>query len=94
MSPERVATAMREGVRTGALAFTATADLETVLALYTKGFVHAFEGYVALRVGAEPSVFYKRLGWGPDEALVLAEALAYARAHCTLPEGGVAIKLA
>ena len=93
MSPERVATEMREGVRTGTLAFTAAADLETVISLYTRGFVAAFESYTTVREGNEPCLYYKRLGWGPEEAVVLAEALAYARGHCILPEGGLAIKL-
>jgi len=52
-SPERVAAELREGVASGALAFTASADLETVIGLYSRGFETAFDSYRAIREVSE-----------------------------------------
>ena len=78
-SPERVARAIRDGVRDGTLTFAVATDVERVIGLYARGFVHAFETYAGLAGGF---LECSRLGWGAAEAPALAEALAYAEAHC------------
>ena len=79
VSPEVVARELSEGVESGALGFTAGADQDVVSKLYENGFVKAFE--TARDMGAG-MIFYKGLGWGSEEAPVLAEAIKYAHEHC------------
>ena len=79
VSPEVVARELSEGVASGALGFTAGADQDVVSKLYEKGFVKAFE--TARDMGAH-TIFYMGLGWGSEEAPVLAEAIKYAHEHC------------
>ena len=79
VSPEVVARELSEGVASGALGFTAGADQDVVSKLYEKGFVKAFE--TARDMGAS-IIFYTDLGWGSEEAPVLAEAIKYAHEHC------------
>ena len=79
VSPEVVARELSEGVASGALGFTAGADQDVVSKLYEKGFVKAFE--TACDMGAD-LIYYYDLGWGSEEAPVLAEAIKYAHEHC------------
>ena len=79
VSPEVVARELSEGVASGALGFTAGADQDVVSKLYEKGFIKAFE--TARDMGAR-TIFYQYLGWGSEEAPVLAEAIKYAHEHC------------
>ena len=79
VSPEVVARELSEGVASGALGFTAGADQDVVSKLYEKGFVKAFE--TARDMGAD-TIYYQGLGWGSEEAPVLAEAIKYAHEHC------------
>lgn len=79
VSPEVVARELSEGVASGALGFTAGADQDVVSKLYEKGFVKAFE--TARDMGAG-TIWYNHLGWGSEEAPVLAEAIKYAHEHC------------
>jgi hypothetical protein len=48
-SPEQVAAELREGVAAGSLVFTASADLDVVIDLYEKAFVHAFNTFLQAR---------------------------------------------
>ena len=85
VSPEVFAVEMREGVRSGAFAFTAGADEEFVIDKYRKGFIAAFEQHTSIqRNGA--FIHLKSLGWGAEDAKVLARAVAYAKEHCEPPE--------
>ena len=79
VSPEVVAHELSEGVASGALGFTAGADQDVVSKLYEKGFVKAFE---TARDMGSGTIYYMRLGWGSEEAPVLAEAIKYAHEHC------------
>ena len=79
VSPEVVARELSEGVTSGALGFTAGADQDVVSKLYEKGFVKAFETACDMGAGM---IFYQFLGWGSEEAPVLAEAIKYAHEHC------------
>ena len=79
VSPEVVARELSEGVASGALGFTAGADQDVVSKLYEKGFVKAFE--TACDMGAD-EICYHYLGWGSEEAPVLAAAIKYAHEHC------------
>jgi len=88
MSPDRVARELREGVASGAVAFTAASDVELVIDLYARGFVRAFDTFKEVR-GGRGSLFYERLGWGRAEVPILVEAIEYANKHCKLPEGGL-----
>jgi hypothetical protein len=57
-----------------------------VIELYTKGFVAAIDDYAYNHQSDRSqisSLFYKNLGWGDEEAPAIAEALAFAAAHCT-----------
>ena len=90
VSPEVVARELSEGVASGALGFTAGADQDVVSKLYEKGFIKAFE--TARDMGcpftssgpymAAGTIWYNHLGWGSEEAPVLAEAIKYAHEHC------------
>lgn len=51
-SPKRMARLLREGVASNELAFTALDDLELVVELYARGFVHAVDTYGACLDGA------------------------------------------
>ena len=79
VNPEVVARELSEGVASGALGFTAGADQDVVSKLYEKGFIKAFE--TAHGMGAY-MIWYTDLGWGSEEAPVLAEAIKYAHEHC------------
>lgn len=81
MSPERVERELREGVASGALAFTASADLDLVIGIYRRGFLEALE---SMR-GQE--VCLHNCGWGDAEVAVLVEAFQYVARH--LKEGAV-----
>lgn len=80
VSPERVAKEMRDGVDSGSLAFTARADMDFVIGLYERGFREAFQTYV--RVSGRTFIEQKCLGWGDEEAVIVAEALKYVEEHC------------
>ena len=92
ISPARFAEEMRLRVASGALAFTAGADMELVIAQYTAGFVSAFDD-----MGSNDSVVsvgFANLGWGDKEGAVALDALRYAAAHCTFPLGPLPIHVA
>ena len=90
VSPEVVARELSEGVASGALGFTAGADQDVVSKLYEKGFIKAFE--TACDMGAG-KIFYQYLGWGSEEAPVLAEAIKYAHEHCKAADKVPTLKL-
>jgi len=85
VSPEVFAVEMREGVRSGAFAFTAGADEEFVIDKYRKGFIAAFEQHTSIQ-RAGGGIWLYSLGWGAEDAKVLARAVAYAKEHCEPPE--------
>ena len=65
MSPERVARELREGVASGAIAFTAASDVDVVIELHTRGFVSAFETFCDVRENG--NIYYEDLGIGDDD---------------------------
>ena len=83
---------MRARVSAGSLSFSYAADIEPVIEMYRRGFVQAFVGYRQLRSippGAGTSVFYGNLGWGADEAALLADAIRFIGEHCEMADGAV-----
>ena len=85
VSPEVFAVKMRKGVRSGAFAFTAGADEEFVIDKYRKGFIAAFEQHTSIQHHGW-WIHLSVLGWGAEDAKVLARAVAYAKEHCDPPE--------
>ena len=73
-SPEQMAGELREGVT-----FTTRTDVDTVVELYERAFVRAFDTY---RQHTASAVLYDSLGWGTAEVPTLVAALEYAHAHC------------
>lgn len=90
VSPDRVSEEMRAKVESGALAFTSNADMEFVIHLYERGFRLAFDSYVC--TSGRTFIEQKLLGWGDEEARLIAEALRYVQAKCT-PEETLIIDL-
>jgi len=63
-----------------------------VIGLYASGFVAAFDTYPAISHGHNIiSFFGLEFGSDDEQARQLAQALAYAAAHCTFPHGPVRI---
>lgn len=97
MSPKRFGDEMRRSVRSGDLAFTASADMEMVIQQYERGFVRAFDTYRQLSRGGidtEGIITYMGLGWGDDVVPSLIEAFEYAQTHCTFSDGGLQVMCA
>jgi hypothetical protein len=82
VSPHALAKELREGVESGSLFFSYAADLEEVVEMYRRGFISAFENFGTTRVDKEGHIDFSELGWGDDEAYVLADAFAYVEKHC------------
>ena len=59
--------------------FATRADVDTVVELYERSFVRAFDTY---RQHTASAVLYDSLGWGTAEVPTLVAALEYAEAHC------------
>ena len=90
MSPTRVAAELREGVRSGAIAFTAAADVDLVIGIYERGFRTAFETFNSSAGDCNGRVvFYQHLGWTDAETPTIAEAVRYIQEHCD-PDKGIA----
>ena len=92
LSPPALEQDMRARVSAGSLSFSYAADIEPVIEMYRRGFVQAFVGYRQLRSippGAGTSVFYGNLGWGADEAALLADAIRFIGEHCEMADGAV-----
>ena len=86
VSPDRFSSDLRQGVESGALRFTASADLDFVTELYQSGFILAFETFrrTAMNKGI---VTYGGLQWNDQEAQLIAETMAYVIAHCDIQNG-------
>lgn len=76
LAPPDFAALLTDGVGSGAVGFTAGADLQIVIDAYSAGFKQTMASATAL--------VYKGLGWGDEEASVCAQALLYAHAHGVL----------
>ncbi|CAK0896204.1 unnamed protein product, partial [Prorocentrum cordatum] len=88
LSPDAFAKQVRAGVQEGTVAFTAGAvDEEFVIEQYRKGFIQAYNSwgdtYNSLGVEQGDKVNLTNLGWGSDDAFVLADAIKYAGMHCS-----------
>lgn len=96
LAPPRFAEEMRTRAANGKLAFTASADMETVIELYERGFVGAFDTYRSLRgrkAAQTAAIFYRNLDWQDEQARELVHAIEYMRSHCTLKEGPLEVRL-
>jgi len=93
-SPHLFSAQMRARVDSGDLKFTAGADMETVIEQYRKGFVAAWEQFLARPGrGRVLSVQYTGLGWDDGAFAVLVEALEYAAEHCSFHHGRICISV-
>ena len=81
-APPAFADEMRADVAGRAVAFTAGADMEFVIGLYTLGFEEAFNTHEEQGYGM---LFWINLGWGNAQAPQLLAALEYVRDH--YPQG-------
>lgn len=61
-------------------------NADVAAAAYASGFVATFDDY-RLTCPGRSQVLYTDSGWTAAEASIVAEALAYAAAHCSLPPG-------
>eukprot|EP00035_Acanthoeca_spectabilis_P029726 m.6178 g.6178 ORF g.6178 m.6178 type:complete len:581 (+) comp3807_c0_seq1:136-1878(+) len=92
--PTRVEAEMRRRIEDGTLVFSYASDVEPVIAMYHRGFLNAFDTYRSIRCiprGSGTSIFYGKLGWGSEEALVLAESIRYVNEHCEMADGSIEI---
>jgi len=90
ISPAVFGASMRARVATGELKFTARADEEFVIGQYEAGFVAAIDRQAA-KEGMGRLLIFRDLGWGEAEAADLLEALKYAAARCSFPQGEVQV---
>lgn len=91
LSPTEFAAEMRRRVEDGSLAFTAgKVDMDTVIQLYERGFVAAFDSFPRVSQGHNIISFFG-LGFGAGQAESLISALAFVREKCTFPNGPVRI---
>jgi hypothetical protein len=96
LSPDQVEVEMRTRVAECSLSFSYASDLETVIDLYRRGFIHGFDGYRALRHVApdkQTSIWYGNLCWGDREAEDLSSTLQYAQQHCSMTDGVLEIDI-
>ena len=91
IAPDAFGERMRARVESGALKFTAKADMEFVIGQYEAGFVVAINRVAAEPNGGTRTLSFWNLGWGDAEAAELRLALQYAAAKCAFPEGGVRV---
>lgn len=82
MSPDDFAAHMREGIASDGLAFTATADAESVIGQYPTGFAAAYEWHTHIQRNC-PLIHMNNIAWGPDEGRTIARAIAYVEEHCS-----------
>jgi len=95
MSPDEVAKEFRErSQRTDEqmLSFSYADDLEPVIDLYRRGFIHAIESFPELSPKGS-QIDFKALSWGDDEEGTLVRAWTYATKHCN-PTSNVRVNLA
>jgi hypothetical protein len=81
MSPTR----LEATLRSGRLSFSVASDVEVVVGLYRAAFVASFGSFLATFPG-RTNIFYHEQRWGDAEAVLIAETLEYAAAHCTRPK--------
>ena len=82
MSPNQVAREIRDGVSSGELAFTASADMDLVLTQYCEGFERAISAYRETAGTKVDRISYGGIGWTADEFPVVRAAIAYALERC------------
>jgi hypothetical protein len=76
-SPDAYSAHLRERIESGDAAFTHNSDVDLVLGIYERGFVHAFNSYCACHDG-NPSIHFTILDWGDDKIDAIVEAFTYA----------------
>jgi len=79
-SPDAYSADLRERIASGDVAFTHDSDVDVVLGIYERGFVHAFNTYLDCRDG-NPTIHFTILRWGDDKIDAIVEAFAYADNH-------------
>ena len=75
----------------GTLAFTAKADMDTVIQQYKAGLLEAINRIAAKEEWNARVLNFFNLGWGDAEAAELGETLRWAAAHCDFPRGSVLV---
>ena len=93
MSPAVMGERMRAGVEDGTLAFTAKADMDTVIQQYEAGLLEAINRIAAKEDWGARGLNFENLGWGDAEAAELGETLRWAAAHCDFPHGEVVVAI-
>ena len=92
LSPTAFALEMRSRVEDGSLAFTAgKVDMDTVIELYQRGFVAAFDSFPLVSLGHNIVSFFGLRFGAEGQADSLIGALDYVSANCTFPNGAVRI---
>jgi hypothetical protein len=83
-APDKFGSWLRDAVAKDQVAFTSGSDLDLVIGIYEKGFVHAFNTYREIKnIGL---IHFTLLRWGDDAIDALEEAFTYADKHCTFDE--------
>ena len=82
MSPEWLAPELCERVSLGSITFASEADAESVIALYARGFVRAFE--IFRTIDDEGTIWYRKLGWDKAAVPTLVAAIKYAEEQCVV----------
>ena len=85
LSPGDFAKELHDRVASKSLAFTNSADIESVVSQYEAGLRLSFDGYK--RMTGEDRIFYDSQRWQADQYMQLGGVLAYAREHCSVLQG-------
>jgi len=92
LSPAVFGEDMRARVESGALQFTAKADLELVIGQYEKGLVETLN-FVAAEKDVFRCLVWQNMNWGDAEAAQILEALRFVAHRCVFPHGPVKVAL-
>lgn len=93
LSPAVFGEGMRARVESGALQFTAKADLELVIGQYEKGLVETLNLVAAQKDKIFRRLSWQNMNWGDAEAAQILEALRFVAHQCVFPHGPVRVAL-
>jgi len=93
LSPAVFGEDMRARVESGALKFTANADVELVIGQYEKGLVATINLVAAEKDKAFRGLMWQNMNWGDAEAAQILEALRFVAHRCVFPHGPVRVAL-
>ena len=83
---------LRSAVASGTRAFTANADVETVIEQYARGFVKAFSNVQTQCPGLN-ILYYEDFNWDDEQGRTMLEAMKYAVQHGEFPDGHLYISV-